>query len=230
MSIISDIIYLISLTIQREVLWSVLPLVVATILIVSYFQRYREESPGWNGYLTTSLVLLFVSVDLFRYIYNIDGEGAVNFITYQAKSIASVFLFLIGFLILRFNFEHLLPERFAQYVSSPIAINVIAYGIILFVHSKETFSWGLLLGVILIMIILSLIFNSLKLPARKIFNYVEKEKKKDKVKDVKEEKFQIDELKRKLKDRQRILNKVELKRIDDQKKEALKLKKIIKNR
>ncbi len=229
MNLISDILHLIALVTRPEVVWSILPLIVATILIVSYFQKYRDERLGWNGYLTTSLVLLFVSVDLFRYIYGIEGNGAINFIDYQAKSIATIFLFLIGFLILRFNFEHILPERLAGYLSSPIVINVIAFGIILFVHSEKAFSWSIVIADIIIIIILSLFFNSLKIPTRKVFNYVEKEKKRDRIRDVKEEKFQIDELKRELKERERILKKVELKKAEDEKREGMNLKRIIKS-
>lgn len=227
-NVLSELIYFFNLTTESNVLWSVLPLIIATIIIVVYFQRYRDENPGWNSYLTNSLVLLFVSMELFRHIYNIDGAGAINFLDYQARSIASVFLFLIGFLVLRFNFEHLLPERFSRYISSPITINLVAYAIILFVHSNRNPNFVTLISLLIMIIFFSLILNSIKIPAREIFDYVEKEKRKDKIKDIKEEKYQIDELKRELKQKERRLNKIELEKIEKERRDAIKMKKIIK--
>lgn len=226
--IYEDVFYFLQLTFKPEVLWNVVPLAIATILIVIYFQRYKNENPGWNSYLTNSLVLLFVSLALLRHIYSIDGEGALNFITYQAKSIASIFLLLVGTLILRFNFEHLLPERIAKYLSSPLLVNLGAYAVILFVYSEKNIYWEEAIALIVIVLLLALIVNISKIPLSRLFVYVEKEKEKEVVKNIKESKYQIKELKNKAKEIEKDLKYNKLKELDKQKKKAIKLKKIIK--
>ncbi len=226
MALYETILSLLALTFEPEVLWNVIPLVFATLLIILYFGRYSDENPGWNTYLTNSLVLIFVSMGLLRYIHSIDNAGAVNFIYYQSKSLAAVFLLLIGSILLRFNFEHILPERFAKYISSPMTINLSAFAIILFVYSKLPSNFEMLVSLIIIVLGLSIIFNLLKLPARKLFKYIEREKKKEKIRNIKEEKYQIEELKRQLKAKEKELKSIK-KHAEEEKKEALRLKKII---
>jgi len=102
-----NISYFISLTFKVEVLWSVIPLAIATFLILLYFERYKGENEGWNSYLSNSLVLLFVSISLFKHIYEIGGVGVFNFIDYPIKTIAVAFLLLISLIFLRFNSEKL---------------------------------------------------------------------------------------------------------------------------
>ena len=67
--IYGDVLYFLKLTLVPEILWSVLPLAISTLVVLAYFQRYEVEREGWNGYLANALVLLFVSMSLFRYIY-----------------------------------------------------------------------------------------------------------------------------------------------------------------
>ena len=75
--------YFLALGLKTEVLWIIFPLAIATVVMLIYFGKYREEKPGWNSYVSNSLVLLFVSVILLRQIYNVDGSGFVNFINLQ---------------------------------------------------------------------------------------------------------------------------------------------------
>ncbi|HLF53725.1 MAG TPA: hypothetical protein VI544_00945, partial [Candidatus Nanoarchaeia archaeon] len=110
--------YFLVLNLQSEVFWSVFPLVLCTILILSYFARYKDERAGWNTYFSNSLVLVFVSLNLFRYIYGLNGVGASNYLDYPAKSIAVLLLVIVGSLFMKFNFSHLLPERYARVISS----------------------------------------------------------------------------------------------------------------
>lgn len=194
--LLENIIHYLQLTLVPEVLWSVIPLAIATLLLIIYFQRYRTEKMGWNSYLSNSLVLLFVSLSLFRYIYNISGLGASNFITYSAKSIAAVFVLLIGFILIRFNFEHLLPERFADYVSNPLTVNLAAYAVVLFVYSSRPFSGKAFIALLFIVVVLSIMLHIIKIPLHWLFEYIKKEKEKEKVKSVKEIRYQIDELAR----------------------------------
>jgi len=222
------IVYLLILTFSGDVLWNVVPLAIATILVLFYFERHKGEKPGWSSYLSNSLVLLFVSMALLRYIYGIADGGAANFIDYSGKSIASVILLLIGMIVLRFNFEHIMPERFTKFISSTITTNLVAYGIILYVYSDLKSDFYLFAGLIIIIVILGIIFQLAKMPLRKLFVIVEKEKKKERLKDAKEEGYQIEELKKEVKEREKVLKKVKLKSVKEDKNVASKIEKTLK--
>ena len=205
--IYGDVLYFLKLTLVPEILWSVLPLAISTLIVLAYFQRYEGEREGWNGYLANALVLLFVSMSLLRYIYGLTDLGTANFIENQAKSITVLFLLLIGFILVRFDFEHILPERFARHLNSPLTINIVAYAVILFVYSPREIGINDFFALLTIVLLISLIFNSIKIPLKYLFIYVEEEKKKEELKDVKEQRFQIDELQRELKYRKKALKK-----------------------
>lgn len=225
--ILKDIGYFLALTIKTEVLWNVIPLAFATILIIFYFERYKEERPGWNTYLTNTLVLLFVSMSLFRHIYGLSVDGFYNFVDYPGKTIVTAFVLLVGFLLMKFNFEHLLPEKYTGYISSPLTINLMAYVAILFVFSSVKMSWTAFFALLLIVLILSAILSLIRIPLKKFSVFLKKEKKKERVKNIKEEKYQIKELKRELRYMEKELKKVQLKELDKEKKEAIKLKKFL---
>lgn len=225
------ILELLKLTAEPDVLWTiVLPLAIGTIVMVVYFQKYRDERPGWNGYVANSLILIFISVALFRHIYEIDIFGFGNYIAYVGKTLAVFLLLLIGSTIVNLNFGHFLPEAVSRHVSSPLGINTFAYVVILYVQTSLENSFILFLSLIIILIVLLIVFNFIKWPLRKFFDYTRKIKEKEKVKDLKEEKFEITELKKELKYRRQRLEKSEIKELDKQKKEAVKLKRVIRGR
>ncbi len=211
-----------------EVLWAIFPLAIATILIMAYFERYKNERPGWNTYFTNTLVLLFVSMNLLRYIYYINGQGIQNFQIYPYKSITSVAVLIIGLLLLRINFDHLFPEKIAKYISSPLTINLIALGLILLVYSPENITLVNFIAVMIIILILSGILNLMRIPTKRIFKYVEKQKEKERLEDIKKEKKDIVRLKKELGERNKELQNIKLREADKQKKEAIKIKKAIK--
>ena len=200
---------------------------IATLILFVYFQFYSEEKGGWNTYLSNSLVLLFVSIDLLRRIYNLDGAGAANYLEHLDKSIAVIILSSFGFLLARLNFEHLLPERFASFLSSPVTINFSAYAIILFVYSQLRFSWEIFGALIVIVVVLSLILSILKFPLKKLFIYISKQKEKSELNDAKELILRVDELKRDLKYHEKGLRDKKEKDLDKEKEKAIKLKKVL---
>lgn len=220
--------YLVNLAFVPETLWAIAPLIIATILIIVYFEIYHKEDYVWSSYLSNSLVLLFVSLGLFKYLFSINQGGYANLIDYPAKSIATIALLFIGVALTKFNFEHIIPERFAKHLSSPITINLSALGIILFVYSSITYNFFASLSLILLVLVLIIIFNVVKFPIRNLKGLIAKEKKQERLKNVKEAVYEIDELKRELKTRDKELNKVQLKKAEEEKQEGIKLKKIIK--
>lgn len=226
--IYSNIKYFLALTITPDVFWNVLPLLLLTVMIISYFSRYKDERAGWNTYFTNSLVLIFVSIILFRYIYNIGIPSAGNYFAYSAKSIAVLLLLTIGTLFMRFDFSHLLPERYARVINSPLTINSLAYAVILFVYSDRELGVNGALSLVIMVMILALIFDGLKIPLRIFFKSIQKEMERERIKNIKEAKLQIDEMKRELKTREKELLDIQLKELEKQEKTAKKLKKVLK--
>ncbi|MEK6898541.1 MAG: hypothetical protein AABW79_00410 [Nanoarchaeota archaeon] len=226
--ITSLIIYFIKLSFTPEVLWEIVPLFFATIIILSYFEKYKHERENWGAYLSNSLVLFFVSLGLFRYIYGIGIGGFDNFITYSGKSIAAIFVLFIGWAILKFNFNHILPEKFAKHLSSVLTLHLFAYAIILFVHSNLGVGLGVVVALLFIIVVISIVLNIIKIPLKMFFAYAEKIKEKERIGYIKEEEFEIKEMEKKLKELRTELKKVELKKAEKEKKEAMRIKKEIK--
>lgn len=222
--------YFIGLTMETEVLFNVIPLLIAAVIILVYYERYSDEARGWSSYLSNSLVLLFVSVALFRSLYFLNDRGFQNYIDYPYKTISIVLLLLIGINLLKFNFEHLLPEKFARYLNSPLTVHLGAYAVILLVYARLETIFVPLISLIMYILILSILLNAIKPLLKRFFTYVEKEKQKDQLKDAKESIFKISELKKELNFREKKQIKMKLKRVEEKKKEAIKVKKILRKK
>jgi len=227
----NQLVYFSKLTLQSNVIWPVLPLFLATILIIIYFGIYKEEHADWNTHLSNTFVLMFVSIALLRYIYGLGEEiTGYNYFFYLDKTLATVILFAVGIIMVRFNFEHLLPNKITKYMSSPLSVNLLAYAIILFVHAENKITWHSYIALLIMIIILFGVLLLLGLFTGRFSKYVEKEKAKERRTNVKEAAFQIKEMKNELKRREKELKQLELKKLEKQKKEAVSLKKIIKKK
>lgn len=230
MDILNTVLELFKLTGKADVLWTVLPLAIATIVMVVYFQKYREERPGWNDYVANSLVLLFVAMALLRHIYELNIFGFGNYLEYSGKTIAVIFMLLIGGVIVRLNFEHILPEAVSRHLSSPLTVNSVGYVIVLYVHTTFENSIQLFISLLIVLLVILGILNLIKWPLQKLFDYMKKQKEREEIKNVKQEKFEIEELKKQLQFKKDRLEKKKLKDVEKQKKNADKIKKIIKSK
>lgn len=225
--LIESIFHLLNLTIKTSVMWEIVPLVIASLFIVIYFGVYREEEAGWDSHFMDSLILVFVSMALFRHIYNLGGLGAVNFIDYWGKTAVTGFLLLLGMLFVRFNFVHLLPKKIVKIIGSPLTINALAYISVLFVHSEEAWTWMSGFAMLIIIFIVGIVLFMIRLPTQNIVKYIEKEKRKERENNLREANFQIQELKEELKKREDELKRHEYRRLQEEEHEAKKLEHII---
>lgn len=207
LEIYQNILYFLHLTLKTEVLWIIFPLFIATIIMLFYFEKYKDERPGWNTHVANSLVLLFVSVILFRSIYNLDEAGLINFINYLSKFIVSLIILLIGIIILLLNFEHFLPEKIAKYISSPLTLNLIAYVVILYVYSDIQNGWGIFISLLIIFLLLITILNLIRIPLRNLFWYIKKMKEQEKVEQIKQDKKPIQEKEKEIKKIEKVVKK-----------------------
>lgn len=241
--IYASFIYFLRLTTQTELLWTILPLVLTTLIVIFYFEKYKGEFPGWNTYVSNSLVLIFVAMILFRFIYGIDGAGMVNYVTYLSKTIFTAFILFLGIILLFMNFEHFLPEKIALYVSSPLTLNSIAYIAILYVHAGVVSSYtahldpltiqdqtALVIALILILLLLLILLSLIKIPVKQLFTRLKKMKEQEKVEHILQDKKEIEKQKKDIKKLEKKVTKEKLKNLEKQKKEAIKLKKLVQKR
>jgi hypothetical protein len=115
-----------------EMIWLLLPLVLSLLLIEFYFGRYKEEELGWNTAFGNSLVLIFVSIFLAKYMV----ETGLIFEDSTRLIIVSIIVFL-GILLTIIDFFHILPKKIAFEVSSKLPMNFLAYISIILVYTDR---------------------------------------------------------------------------------------------
>lgn len=114
----------------KDMVWILIPLLVSLLLMEFYFDRYKAEELGWNTAFGNSLVLIFVSLDLLRFLYI---HGMLDYVTLEnALVIAVVFL---GLTLTVMTFFHVLPKELAYGFSSRLPINIVAYLAIVIVYA-----------------------------------------------------------------------------------------------
>lgn len=137
-----------------DMLWIATPLVLAMILMEIYFGRYKFEELGWNTAYGNSLILIFVSMNLLRFVY---VNKLYNPFTIQAAMVFA--LIFIGLLLSGLSFFHVLPKDMAFTFYSTSPINITALIVVLLVYSDIPMDLATFLGVILLGIILYLLIK-----------------------------------------------------------------------
>ena len=139
-----------------EMLWILVPLILNILIMELYFGRYVLEELGWNTAFSNVIVLIFVSVDLLRYLYN---AGRLELGIELALICAII---LVGIVLTILDFFHELPKHFAFVVSSKLPMNYLALVSIILIYSginileAETII-ALLLFLLLLYVIIKLI-------------------------------------------------------------------------
>lgn len=203
--VLDYLLYFVLLTFSGDVLWIVFPLLISTIIMLVYFEKYHSESPGWNTYVANSLVLVFVSIILLRELFLLDGAGAVNYVAHYGKFFVSVALLFLGFVILSLNFEHFFPEKIARNMSSPLTINLLAYIAILYVVSPFSAGWTYILSLLIYFVLVFLLLFLIRIPVRKLFAYLSRMKERDKIQEIVSTQKTISEKEKEIKKEENLL-------------------------
>jgi len=141
---------------HQEMIWIVIPLIIALFLMQLYFGRYRKEQLGWNTAVGNSLALIFVTVDLFRRIYTASESKVIVDVVFSdfGKSLVALIIGLLSLWLLFGDFFHLLPKKLAFFVSSSLPTTLIAYmGIVLVYTDVPLDRWTLLAGIWLLIVL-----------------------------------------------------------------------------
>jgi len=144
-----------------NMIWILAPMLITLLLMEFYFGRYSKEELGWNTAVGNALVLIFVSIDLFRHIFT-TNLGAITH-TVFVYNLKEVFIASIigasAIWLLLVDFFHLLPKRLAFLISSSLPINLIAYLGIVVVYSNFPLDNPTLLAALILFIILHILFG-----------------------------------------------------------------------
>ena len=136
----------------KEMLWILTPLFLAMILIELYFARYFFEEEGWNMPYSNSLILIFVSIDLFR-VLNAGGElSGVN-----PRNALAIAVATLGIILTASNFLHMWSREFAFGVSNHLPVNFIAYMSVIIIYAKiplDIYTLIVSVGVFLLFVLL----------------------------------------------------------------------------
>ena len=134
-----------------EILWITLPLILTMTLIELYFSKHEDESLGWNTAISNSLVLVFVGIDLIRWIVNNYHK------IFGVKLLVSIVILLLGMFTMYLNFNHKIPEKIAFILFSTTPINMIAYVAIVFVYTFIPIDLSALVaGLVLVLMVMGI--------------------------------------------------------------------------
>ncbi|MBM3200253.1 hypothetical protein FJZ53_04910 [Candidatus Woesearchaeota archaeon] len=111
-------------------IWVFAPLVATLVLMELYSDYYKAEELGWNTAFGNNLVLIFVSLDLLRFLYN---KGELGYATLESALVIAVAI--LGVTLTVIDFFHSLPKDLAFGMSSHFPVNIIACLTIIIIYS-----------------------------------------------------------------------------------------------
>jgi len=150
--------------IQPEMWWIITPLIVTFIVMTFYFGVYRREELGWNTALGNTIVLLFVTLDLLRHIYNYSIPGSLhNFATYPLNFLIVFIVILEAIFLFRFAFTHAIPKQVMFFIASPLPVNLQAYIITALVYLRFQPNMYTISAAVLLFLVLFSISKGLQL-------------------------------------------------------------------
>ena len=198
--------------VNPQMIWIIIPLIVTLVLMTFYFGRYTREELGWNTAVGNSIVLLFVTIDLLRYVFNLTTPGSI--INYELHPISTIICLIVAaeaVTLMFTSFFKALPKSVAFFICAPLPVNLQAYIAISIVYTSITLDWYTLLAVIVLFIILYFAIKLLQIGERALIKLIrqksledlEEEKKtaREKIKAAEEEKKEIKKIEKKEKDK-----------------------------
>jgi len=122
---------------NQNMVWVIIPLVFVLIVMEVYWAYYKSEEIGWDTITGNSLVLIFISMDLFRFLSNNGFLEFTRFGTYESSLSTFVLLmFLSGIGLFVLDFFRLWPKFIAYKITSAFSINLLAYILVIIVYMQ----------------------------------------------------------------------------------------------
>lgn len=119
-----------------RMLWSAIPLFIATIFMTLYFGKYQQEQLGWNTAFGNTMVFLFVSIGIIQYLFYANGVGSWNNVLESGFNL-TITLGLLGAstVLMLITYYHLLPKGIAFFLFSAAPVNVSVYVLMTIVYT-----------------------------------------------------------------------------------------------
>lgn len=162
--------------VNPSMIWIITPLIVALVLMTFYFGKYARDELGWNTAVGNSIVLLFVAIDLFRYVFNLSTPGSI--INYELHPISTVICIIVAIeavTLMLTSFFKALPKSVTFFLCAPLPVNLQAYIAISIVYTNITLDWFTLLAVIVLFIFLYILLKILQFLERKLIALAHKQ-------------------------------------------------------
>nr|MCK4929765.1 hypothetical protein [Nanoarchaeota archaeon] len=147
--------------VNSSMLWIALPLLVTLIVMELYFGRYKKEKLGWNTALTNTLVLIFVSLNLFQRVFT-TYEGGFFKVIISTGFFVSLLVFILGILLFLTDFFHWISKKIAFVISAHLSVNTTAYVAVVIVYNQLPLDFMTILAWLLLIILLGIIFFFVK--------------------------------------------------------------------
>ena len=144
---------------NKEILWTIAPLIFALVMLQMYFGKYKTELLGWNTAFSNSISLMWVTAILLKYMSGEYGfRGMITDRSQMSYFIMIGVLIIITVLLAMLNFEHKIPKRLAFILSSSLPVNILAYFVIVIVMGRITIDEITFFAAVVLFLFLSLVF------------------------------------------------------------------------
>ncbi len=121
---------------EPRMLWSVVPLVLATFFMTLYFGKHKREELGWNTAFGNTMVFLFMAISIIREMYYSDGAGSwSNVFSNEFYLLTSIALAGAAVVLMLITYYQVLPKRVAFFLFSAPPINVSVYVIMTIIYT-----------------------------------------------------------------------------------------------
>lgn len=144
-------------TVTTTMLWPLIPLFISTLLITFYLGTRLAEKHEWKLKQLNSVILIFVALDLLRYLYN-NGNltGDIdNVLNHPLRSFLVLIVGLYSLISLFYDFEERWQNnKLFNFIFSTNLINYCTYILIVVVYTGMYFNFAALISSVLIILTL----------------------------------------------------------------------------
>lgn len=155
-----------------DMLWAVVPLIIAVTFMTLYFGRYRKEELGWNDAFGNAMIFLFTAISLIKQMYY--DTGSLSFDALAANPtylFFSVVLALASLLLMFITYFRFIPKRLAFFIFSAPPVNLALYVIITMIYAGIPADFITLLAAIVMFLFVFALTETVKLLVYLVMGY-----------------------------------------------------------
>jgi|FLOH01.1.fsa_nt_gi hypothetical protein len=151
---------------NKDMIWIVIPWLIAVLAMEGYYAHHKGEEVGWNTATANSLVLIFIAMDLLRFLFSKGSlslsPGSESF----SWSVLVLGVFLLGVFTFVMNFGHFWPKLLAYGISYHLTVKLIAYICIVIIYTSMDVSVVTFMGAALFFVLVHMFFFVFRLASK----------------------------------------------------------------